>query len=368
MEYAKAMTQVLEREGLPLENDKDLDPLMEVRAVSGRDRCWLDGVLICRRNCTLFVRQAIGDKRFVLLGEASHGTHEYYSACTQAFCAVVSLEVDADLLLFTHTCTAWRARISKRLIQEKGFNFIAMEGACMCVLRLLEGRSYCGIHRSNPRPTGDWPDCFEINKYIKGFRDAAKNPAQIVKHFKRWPTFMLGNLEIAALATSLRKINDKRAPEDKYVCFQYRFFLRTRPSADPHFHTNHEKGRLLRAGRVLPPRVAGEHPGLHQAGGRGGGHPHRGTHPGVWLVDGWIYDGSVIDGRPPYNKQERALHCFEQVAVSGKEDVGQSYGMAATLTPYSCREEVVDLLVKVCTNMKTSQSLARGRRRRPRRN
>ena len=45
--------------------------------------------------------------------------------------------------------------------------------------------------------------------------------------------------------------------------------------------------------------------------------------------------------------QERALHCFERVAVAGKEDVGQSYGMAAALTPYSCREEVIDLLVKV---------------------
>lgn len=46
-------------------------------------------------------------------------------------------------------------------------------------------------------------------------------------------------------------------------------------------------------------------------------------------------------------RQERALHCFERVAASGKDDVGQAYGMAATLTPYSCREEVVDLLVKV---------------------
>lgn len=41
---------MLEREGLPLETDQDLDPLIE----------------------------AIGDKRFVFLGEASHGTHEYY--------------------------------------------------------------------------------------------------------------------------------------------------------------------------------------------------------------------------------------------------------------------------------------------------
>ncbi len=40
----------------------------------------------------------IGDARIVMLGEASHGTHEYYT---------------------------WRAHISKRLIEEKGFNFIA---------------------------------------------------------------------------------------------------------------------------------------------------------------------------------------------------------------------------------------------------
>ena len=43
----------------------------------------------------------IGDARCVLLGEASHGTSEYYT---------------------------WRARISQRLIREKGFSFIAVEG------------------------------------------------------------------------------------------------------------------------------------------------------------------------------------------------------------------------------------------------
>lgn len=53
MDYAKAMQTVLEQEGLPLQDERDLDPLLE----------------------------AIGDKRFVFLGEASHGTHEYYSAC-----------------------------------------------------------------------------------------------------------------------------------------------------------------------------------------------------------------------------------------------------------------------------------------------
>src|SRR5215217_6974376 len=45
--------------------------------------------------------QSIGDARVVLLGEASHGTAEYYT---------------------------WRAAITKRLIQEKKFNFIAVEG------------------------------------------------------------------------------------------------------------------------------------------------------------------------------------------------------------------------------------------------
>lgn len=33
-------------------------------------------------------------------------------------------------------------------------------------------------------PTGDWPDCYQVNKYAKGFHDAAKSPMDIVKHFK----------------------------------------------------------------------------------------------------------------------------------------------------------------------------------------
>jgi erythromycin esterase-like protein len=52
----------------------------------------------------------IGDARYVLLGEASHGTYEFYT---------------------------WRAEITKRLIAEKGFSFIAVEG--------------------------DWPDCYRVN-------------------------------------------------------------------------------------------------------------------------------------------------------------------------------------------------------------
>src|SRR5215216_3207740 len=60
--------------------------------------------------------EMIGDARFVLLGEASHGTHEFYRA---------------------------RARITERLIAEKGFNAVAVEA--------------------------DWPDAYRVNCYVRGF-------------------------------------------------------------------------------------------------------------------------------------------------------------------------------------------------------
>ena len=62
----------------------------------------------------------IGDARFVLIGEASHGTHEFYRE---------------------------RAQITKRLIREKGFNTIAVEA--------------------------DWPDAYRVNRYIRGRGDDA---------------------------------------------------------------------------------------------------------------------------------------------------------------------------------------------------
>src|ERR687887_560831 len=57
----------------------------------------------------------IGDARFALLGEASHGTHEFYSE---------------------------RAEITKRLIAEKGFNVLAIEA--------------------------DWPDSSRVHRYVRG--------------------------------------------------------------------------------------------------------------------------------------------------------------------------------------------------------
>ncbi len=106
--------------------------------------------------------EAIGDRRIVMLGEASHGTSEYYN---------------------------WRKAISKRLIEEKGFNFIAVEG--------------------------DWPDCYQVNRYVKGYPAAAANPVQAVEVFHRWPTWMWGNWEVAALVKWLRDHNEALAGEEQ---------------------------------------------------------------------------------------------------------------------------------------------------------
>lgn len=108
---------------------------------------------------------AIDDRRIVMLGEASHGTHEYYT---------------------------WRSAISKRLIMEKGFRFIAVEG--------------------------DWPDCYRINRYVKGYPDAGSDIKTILKTFDRWPAWMWGNWEIATLAEWLREHN-RRVPAAEKIGF-----------------------------------------------------------------------------------------------------------------------------------------------------
>jgi erythromycin esterase-like protein len=102
--------------------------------------------------------ERIGDARFVLLGEASHGTSEYY---------------------------LWRARLSSRLIAEKGFRFVAVEG--------------------------DWPDCYRVNRYVKGYSDADKRARDVLHEFKRWPTWMWANWEIVAFAEWMRKFNRSRS-------------------------------------------------------------------------------------------------------------------------------------------------------------
>jgi erythromycin esterase-like protein len=101
----------------------------------------------------------VGDAKIVMLGEASHGTHEYYR---------------------------WRSLISKRLIEEKGFNFIAVEG--------------------------DWPPCYVLNRFIKNYKDVQKDIQEVLQTFDRWPTWMWANWEIAALSVWLWKYNLARDP------------------------------------------------------------------------------------------------------------------------------------------------------------
>jgi erythromycin esterase len=110
----------------PLRSPADLDPLIE----------------------------RIGDSRYVLLGEASHGTSEFYR---------------------------WRAEITKRLIDEHGFSFVAVEG--------------------------DWPDCFDINCWVTGRTDRKLPPTEVLTRFSRWPTWMWANREVAEFVGWLRDHN-----------------------------------------------------------------------------------------------------------------------------------------------------------------
>src|SRR5215210_6457083 len=126
-ETAAALVDAIRAQAKPLEGATDLDPLLE----------------------------RIGDARYVLLGEASHGTSEYYT---------------------------WRAEITKRLITELGFSFVAVEG--------------------------DWPDCFRINRWLKGRADRDRSARDVVGDFERWPTWMWANEEIAAFVGWLRDHNE----------------------------------------------------------------------------------------------------------------------------------------------------------------
>jgi erythromycin esterase-like protein len=99
--------------------------------------------------------EQVGDARFVLLGEASHGTHEFY---------------------------AWRAAVTRRLVAEKGFGFVAVEG--------------------------DWPDCYSVHCSVTGASGAPEDPA--LADFGRWPTWMWANEEVVAFTRWLRKHNAER--------------------------------------------------------------------------------------------------------------------------------------------------------------
>jgi erythromycin esterase len=106
--------------------------------------------------------QQIGNARVVMLGEASHGTHEYYT---------------------------WRTAITQRLIQEKGFTLIAVEG--------------------------EWADSYRVNQFIKGGPKDSLQAVSLLRQYDRWPTWMWGNQEVASLVTWLNHFNQGKPAAQK---------------------------------------------------------------------------------------------------------------------------------------------------------
>ena len=58
---------------------------------------------------------------------------------------------------------------------------------------------------------GDWPDCYRVNRYVKGYPDAGKDAREVLQAFKRWPTWMWANGEIVAFAEWMRRFNKDKS-------------------------------------------------------------------------------------------------------------------------------------------------------------
>ena len=98
----------------------------------------------------------IGDCRFVLLGEATHGTHEFYRL---------------------------RAEITKHLIAEKGFTAVAVEA--------------------------DWPDAYRVNQFVR-FESKDEEAVDALAGFQRFPAWMWRNADVLDFVGWLRNYNEHR--------------------------------------------------------------------------------------------------------------------------------------------------------------
>lgn len=107
----------------------------------------------------------VGDARFVLLGEASHGTHEFYRI---------------------------RAEITKRLIRERGFTAVAVEA--------------------------DWPDAYRVNRYVRG-RGGDAEAIEALAGFRRFPAWMWRNADVLDFVGWLRAHNEESGQGKEGVGF-----------------------------------------------------------------------------------------------------------------------------------------------------
>src|SRR6478609_2090669 len=96
----------------------------------------------------------IGGNHLVCIGEASHGTSEFYR---------------------------WRAELSRRLITAHDFSWIGVEG--------------------------DWPDCWRINRWVRGQDHQDLDVLGVLAGFDRWPTWMWANQDVAQFLDWLREWN-----------------------------------------------------------------------------------------------------------------------------------------------------------------
>ncbi len=101
------------------------------------------------------------DARIVLIGEATHGTHEFYRQ---------------------------RAQLTKRLILEKGFVAVAAEA--------------------------DWPDAYRVNRYVRGIGHDSE-AEESLRGFKRFPAWMWRNADVLDFVGWLREHNDELDASEK---------------------------------------------------------------------------------------------------------------------------------------------------------
>jgi len=106
----------------------------------------------------------LGDAKVVCIGEATHGTHDFYQA---------------------------RAEITRLLIEQKGFTAVCAEA--------------------------DWPDAHRVNRYVRHLSD--EGPEESLRDFQRFPTWMWRNREVLDFITWLRQHNDGLSPGNHQTGF-----------------------------------------------------------------------------------------------------------------------------------------------------